>query len=375
MATVQGECQDRFEPLRVQLDAALADGSEAGLSVCAIADGEVLVDLWGGVADVDSGTTWERDTVVNVFSVTKTMTALAALLLVERSELDLDAPVAKYWPEFAAGGKDVVLVRHLLGHTSGVAGWQRRVSLADVYDTCAAADLLAAQEPWWEPGTASGYHAMNQGHLVGELVRRLTGQSLGVFFRAEIADPLDVDFHIGTPPAVDERVAVLITPGAPSALGSLPPESLTVRTLGNPVLDLAAVRGTTWRRAELGAMNGHGNARSVARAQSVISHGGRGLLGEATIARIFDVQADGVDQVLGTSVRFGTGYALGHPAFAAHAGRACWWTGFGGTLVVNDLDRRLTIAYVMNKMAPGVINVERGAAYVRAIYAALDGSR
>jgi CubicO group peptidase (beta-lactamase class C family) len=372
--TVRGECQDRFEPLRAQLDAALADGSEGGLSVCAIADGEVLVDLWGGVADVETGTPWERDTVVNVFSVTKTMTALAALLLVERGELDPDAPVAKYWPEFAAAGKDGVLVRQLLGHTSGLAGWQQRVSLEDIYDTRAATDLLAGQEPWWEPGTASGYHAMNQGHLVGELVFRLTGQSLGAFFHTEIAEPLDADFFIGTPAAVDERIAVLVPPAAPSALGSLPPDSLTVRTLGNPVMDLAAVRGTAWRRAELGAMNGHGNARSVARAQSVISHGGRGLLGDATIARIFDVQADGADQVLGTPVRFGTGFALGHPAFAGHSGRVCWWTGFGGALVVNDLDRRLTIAYVMNKMAPGVISLDRGTAYVRTIYAALDGT-
>jgi len=165
---------------------------------------------------------------------------------------------------------------------------------------------------------------------------------------------------------------VLVPPSAPSALGSLPPESLTVRTLGNPVMDLAAVRGTAWRRAELGAMNGHGNARSVARAQSVISHGGRGLLGARTIERIFDVQADGIDQVLGTPVRFGNGFALGHPVFTGHTGRVCWWTGFGGALVVNDLDRRLTIAYVMNKMAPGVINLDRGAGYVRAVYAALD---
>lgn len=373
--TVDGECQPRFEPLRAQLDAARADGSEAGLSMCAIADGEVLVDLWGGLADVETGAPWERDTVVNVFSVTKTMTALAALLLVERGQLDLDVPVAKYWPEFAAAGKDGVLVRHLLGHTSGLAGWQHRVSLADIYDTEAAADLLAAQEPWWEPGTASGYHAMNQGHLVDALVRRLTGQSLGEFFRTEIAEPLDADFHIGTPASVDARIAVLIPPDAPSTLASLPTQSLPARTLGNPVLDLAAVRGTPWRRAELGAMNGHGNARSVARAQSMISHGGHGLLGDATIDRVFAVQADGVDQVLGTPVRFGVGFALGHPVFAEHSGRVCWWTGFGGALVINDLDRRLTIAYVMNKMAPGLINLERGAAYVRTLYAALAGNR
>lgn len=375
MPVVHGECQARLEPVRAQLSAALAAGAEAGASLCAIADGQTLLDLWGGIADVDTGTPWQRDTIVNVFSVTKTMTALAALVLVDAGQLDLDAPVAKYWPEFAAAGKADVLVRHLLGHTSGLAGWQQRVSLADIYDTQAAADLLAAQEPWWEPGTASGYHAMNQGHLVGELVRRLTGQSLGTFFRTELAEPMDADFFIGTPATVDERIAVLVPPAAPSALGALPPESLTVRTLGNPVMDLQAVRGTAWRRAELGAMNGHGNARSVARAQSVISHRGRGLLSARTIERIFDVQADGVDQVLGLPVRFGNGYALGHPAFADHTGRVCWWTGFGGALVVNDLDRRLTIAYVMNKMAPGVLNLDRGAAYVRTIYAALADGR
>ncbi len=371
MSAVHGSCQGRFEPVRALLAGALASGREAGASVCAIQDGEVLLDLWGGLADATVERLWQQDTLVDVFSISKTMTALAALVLVDRGELDLDAPVARYWPEFAAAGKGGVLVRHVLGHTSGVAGWQRRVGLAELYDTEGAARLLAAQEPWWQPGTASGYHAMNYGHLVDGVVRRVTGCSLGEFFRAELAVPLGADFHIGTPGSLDGRVAILVPPEAQSsALGALDPDSIAVKTLGNPPLDLQEVHGTAWRRAELGAMNGHGNARSVAQAQSVISHAGRDLLRPSTVEQVLRPQSDGTDLVLGVPVRFGLGYALGHPS--SGRGRVCWWTGFGGALVVNDLDRRLTVAYVMNKMAPGLINLGRGGEYLQAIYDVLD---
>lgn len=366
MSEIHGSCQDRFEPLRAQLADALASGAETGLSLCVIQDGEVLLDLWGGVADVATGRPWQQDTVVNTFSITKTMAALAALVLVDRGELDLDAPVARYWPQFAAAGKDTVLVRHVLGHTSGVAGWQQRVSLADVYDTEAAAELLAAQEPWWAPGTRSGYHAMNYGHLVDAVVRPITGASLGEFFRTEVAEPLGVDFHIGTPSALDQRIATLVPPAAQSsALTALPPDSVPVKTLGNPALDLAAVGGRAWRRAELGAMNGHGNARAVALAQAALSHGGGDLVGSRTVEAVFRTQAEGTDLVLGMPVRFGVGYALGRPVTGG--GRVCWWTGYGGSLVVNDLDRRLTLAYVMNKMTPGLVDLGRGADYLRAV--------
>ncbi|AVP67792.1 serine hydrolase domain-containing protein [Prescottella equi] len=379
MTAVEGFADPAFSGLRDLLQRNLDDGTDVGASVCVVAEGEIVVDLWGGVADVDTGTPWVKDTVVNTYSLTKTMTTLAALLLVDRGQLDLDAPVAHYWPEFAANGKGAVLVRHVLGHTSGVSGWQQPVSLADICDAVRAEDLLAEQAPWWEPGTASGYHATNFGHLVGGMVRRVTGVGLGEFFATEVAAACGADYLIGVPADVDPRIAPLIAP-PPSGFdyAALPPDGVFVKTMANPVIPVPETSSRLWRSAEIGGANGHGNARSVALVQSVVSHGGRTVSGEqllrpATIDRIFDVQSDGVDQVLGAALRFGLGYAL--PAPAIHPsipdGRVCWWTGYGGSIVVNDLDRRMTFAYVMNKMSPQLLGAPRTESYVAQAYAGL----
>jgi CubicO group peptidase (beta-lactamase class C family) len=179
MTEIQGTCDARFEPIRDVLAANLASGADLGASVALTIDGEPLVDLWGGWADEARTRPWEADTITNVWSTTKTMTALSALVLADRGAIDVDAPVATYWPEFAANGKEGVLVRHLLGHTSGVSGLEQPAVVEDLYDQDTAAARFAAQAPWWEPGTASGYHALNYGHLIGEVVRRVSGRSLG----------------------------------------------------------------------------------------------------------------------------------------------------------------------------------------------------
>lgn len=379
MTAVEGFADPAFEGLRELLQRNLADGTDVGASVAVVADGEQVVDLWGGTADVGTGARWVKDTVVNTYSLTKTMTTLAALVLVDRGRLDLDAPVARYWPEFAANGKSGILVRHVLGHTSGVSGWQQRVTLADICDAPRAEDLLAEQAPWWEPGTASGYHATNFGHLIGGMVRRITGVGLGEFFATEVAAACGADYFIGTPADVDPRVAPLIAP-PPTGFdyAALPPDGVFVKTMTNPVIQVPETSSRMWRGADIGGANGHGNARSVALVQSVVSHGGRTPTGERllrpeTVERIFDVQADGTDQVLGVALRFGLGYAL--PAPAVHPsipeGRVCWWTGYGGSIVVNDLDRRMTFAYVMNKMNPQLVGAPRTDAYVAQAYAGL----
>ena len=194
---VEGFTHDRFAPAREAFAANLASGADVGASFCATLEGETVVDLWGGFADEARTRPWERDTLVNVYSTTKTMTALTALLLADRGELDFDAPVARYWPEFAAGGKDAVKVSHLMSHSAGLSGWKEPMVKEDLYDWDKVTALLAAQAPFWEPGTAPGYHALTQGYLVGEVVRRITGKSLGTVFREEIAEPLGADFHIG----------------------------------------------------------------------------------------------------------------------------------------------------------------------------------
>lgn len=379
--SITGTCPERFAPLRAEFERRLAAGEELGASLAVVIGGEPVVDLWGGHADLDRTREWQSDTITNVWSTTKTVTALAALMLVDRGDLDLDAPVARYWPEFAANGKSGIPVRSVLGHTSGVSGWDVPISVETLYDQDKAAALLAAQAPWWQPGTASGYHLIDYGHLVGEIVRRVSGVSLGSFVRTEIAEPLGADFHIGLPDSEFPRVSDVVPP-PPSTIdvSRLPHDHPAWKTLTNPPLDASPALTDEWRRAELGGANGHGNARSVARIQSVVSNGGEvdgmRLLSEATIARIFEQQSDGPDLVLFVPLRFGIGFALPKPETAPFIpeGRVAFWGGWGGSLVVNDLDQRLTFAYVMNRMSPGIIGSPRSDAYLRAVYESLASS-
>ncbi|MCA6322103.1 MAG: beta-lactamase family protein, partial [Phenylobacterium sp.] len=209
---VQGTCDPRFEAVRQAFAGNLENGLDVGASFAATVNGAFVVDIWGGFADPAKTRPWEKDTLVNVYSTTKTMTALTALLLADRGELDVHAPVAKYWPEFSANGKAAVTVAQVMAHSAGLSGWKAPLSKADLYDWDKVTTLLAAQAPCWEPGTAPGYHALTQGYLVGEFVRRITGRSLGTVFREEIAEPLGADFHIGLPASEDHRVAELIPP-------------------------------------------------------------------------------------------------------------------------------------------------------------------
>ena len=380
MADLSGSCDARFAPVRDALAEQLASGNELGASIVVDLDGDTVVDLWGGWRDAERTSPWAEDTIVNVWSTTKTVTNLAALMLVDRGLLDPYERVATYWPEFAANGKDAIEVRHLLSHTSGVSGWDAPFATEEMYDLESATSRLAGQAPWWEPGTASGYHALNQGHLIGELVRRTTGSSLTTFVAEEIAGPLGADFQIGAAEADRDRIAPVVPPPPlPFDLASLPPESPMFKTFTGPAADAAAANTPAWRRAELGAVNGHGNARSVARILRVLALGGAAdgvrLLSPETIDVIFDEQSHGVDLVLAVPLRFGIGWALPESEtvpYLPQGRRVCFWGGWGGSMIVSDLDRRLTISYVMNKMAPGIIGSDRSEAYVNAVYGCLD---
>ncbi len=375
---IHGVCDERFSVMRDLLTASLAAGTDLGASVAVVLNDELVVDIWGGWADTACTVPWGRDTITNVWSTTKTMTALCALILVDAGELDLDAAVSRYWPEFGAGGKKgKVLLRHVLGHTSGLPGWTEPIATEDLYDWEKATGLLAAQEPWWEPGTVSGYHAWTQGYLVGEVIRRVTGLSPGAFFRERVAGPLGADFHIGLDPAEFGRVSNVVPPPPSDVVGEISETAL--RVLGNPPLDIEAAWSAPWRRAEIPAANGHGNARSVAIVQSVVANGGEAhgirLLSAAGCARILAEQAYGTDLVFGLPIRFGVGYGLPSPEMPVTTDhRACFWGGFGGSVVVNDLDARLTVAYMMNKMGTGLLGDERGIGLVLAAQAALSAA-
>lgn len=368
MAVVEGFFTEKFKPMAEQLENNLDSGDDLGASVCVIHHGEVVCDIWGGHQDVEGVIAWERDTIVNVWSTTKTMTFLVALMLAERGDLDFDMPVAHYWPEFAQQDKGDILVRHVMAHSAGLSGWDHMTNPGELADWDTATARLAAQQPWWSDRSKSGYHAVSQGHLIGEIVRRITSVSIGTFFDTEVARILDADFHIGLPQADEHRVSLVVAPDA-NVVENLPHDSIAYRTLTSPRLDATAPHHRWWRAAEIPAANGHGNARSVAMVQQIIANnghaGGHRFFGEKTGQRIFEQQTGGIDQVLGVEMNFGMGYGLAS-ATIPMGPRGCFWGGYGGSTIVMDQDLELTVAYMMNRMRIGLIGDDRGPKFVLA---------
>jgi CubicO group peptidase (beta-lactamase class C family) len=366
--SVHGYAEERFAPLREMFEENVTSGAELGASVCVTVEGNTVVDLWGGFADKARTRPWERDTIVNVYSVTKTMTAMTALLLADRGELDFAAPVARYWPEFAANGKGKVTVAHLMSHSSGVAGWTEPVTQEDLYDWEKSTAMLAAQAPFWEPGTASGYHSTSQGHLIGEVVRRITGRTVGTVFREEFAEPLNADFFIGLPESEEDRVAQLVPPTDEIDLDATEYR----RRSAYPSIDRDAPASRAWRAAEIPAGNGHGNARSIAEIHRVLANGGaaagRRFMSEAGCRKALEVQTDGRDLVLDMPVRWGLGYAVGGQFMPSP--NSLYWGGFGGSLAIIDLDVRTTFGYAMNRMGGGTTGSMRGFGLAMAMWTA-----
>ena len=346
---------DRFAAVRAAFDANFASGDDIGASFCATHNGETVADLWGGYADEAKSRPWMKDTIVNVYSTTKTMTALTALLLADRGALDFDKPVAHYWPEFAANGKAAVKVSHLMSHSAGLSGWKEPITKDDLYDWEKVTALLAAQAPFWEPGTAPGYHALTQGYLVGEVIRRVAGKSVGTVFREEFAEPLRADFHIGLPASEDSRVADLISPPAGATISDTATSDLAKNMANNPGVDVGETRTRAWRGAEIPAAGGTGNARSVAEIHAILANGGvakgKRFLSEAGCRKALEPQIEGTDLILGQPVKYGMGFGLPGPMVPLPNANTIFWGGYGGSLVIIDMDARATIAYAMNKMA------------------------
>jgi len=299
-------------------------------------------------------------------------------MLVDRGLLDLDAPVAKYWPEFAQEGKDNIPVRYLLSHTSGLAGWDKKFRLKKLYKWDLMVELLAAQKPWWEPGTNSGYHTITFGYLLGELIRRITKKSVGTFFREEVAEPLGADFYIGLPEEYDNRVADLIPPPPIdlSTFGVIDPKSVAIRSLTNPMIDVKETKTREWRNAEIPAANGHGNARSVSRITAALACGGEldgiRLLSEKAIKKSIEEQSYSKDLVLYMPIRFGLGWGLQNKELPIGPNpNLFYWGGYGGSIVIVDLDAKMSICYVMNKMLSTLTVERRSTKLIDAIYNSL----
>ncbi|MEZ5183687.1 MAG: serine hydrolase domain-containing protein [Acidimicrobiales bacterium] len=379
MVEIQGTCAPEFEAVRTAFAANFEKGEELGASACVTLHGETVVDLWGGDRDLE-GNPWERDTIVNVWSTTKTMAATALLVLADRGDLDLDAPIATWWPEFAANGKESITTAQVMGHTAGLPGWVPSIAVEDLYDQDACAANLAAQAPWWEPGTMSGYHLITQGYLEAEVVRRITGRTIGTFFREELAEPLGADIHIGLPESEEPRVAHLVPPAdALGVVSGMDPDSIAIRAGTSVGVTGAEPNTRAWRAAEIPAAGGTGNARGVARVHAVLANGGtldgRTYLSPAGVDRIFVEQCHQVDAVLGVKMRLGTGFGLMNDLIPLSPNpRSCFWGGWGGSICVIDVDAGVSIAYVMNKMAGGLVGDMRGAMVVLAAMGSLSAA-
>jgi len=391
--SIHGHCDPRFEAVRQIFAENLESGNDLGAGVAFTLHGEPVVDLWGGFLDLEHTQPWARDTLVNLYSTTKGMTAICAHQLIERGQLDVDAPVAEYWPEFAAAGKASIPVRQLLCHQAGLPAIRKPLETSVLYDWEALTAALAEQEPWWEPGTRHGYHALTFGHLVGEVIRRVSGQSVGQFFRENVAQPLDADFHIGLPDKDHARTSTLhgrLMGGDPKESGSEIPEPLkafmrdmadpTTMTGGafnNPRIPPDAVNSAEWRRAEIPAANGHGTARSLARIYGALACGGEvdgvRILDGKSIDRAIEVQADGPDAVLGgMPMRFGLGFMLRSPIMPLSPNpRAFGHPGAGGSIGMADPDAGVGFGYTPNKMQMGLVGGAGAFAMLKAFFEAL----
>jgi CubicO group peptidase (beta-lactamase class C family) len=375
---VEGRCDPRFAPLRDAFRANFAERGELGAAVCVMVGGRVVADLYGGWADQERGRRWQPDTLVNMFSVGKGLVAACTARLAGHGKLDLDATVATYWPEFGAAGKDAITVRQLLSHQAGLPAVRRRLPPGAMLDWSAMTTALAETEPWWEPGTAHGYHVNTFGFLAGEVIRRITGSTVGRLLDDEIAGPLGADVHIGLPASEHTRVATFVWPGSPPAEteppGLDPAQLMEHNSYFNPsgLSGFGVVNTPRWRAAQSPSTNTHGTARGVARVYAaLISPTNPAIVDPAALAEAIAEQAYGQDLVLHRPSRFGLGFQLTQPERPIGPGQTTFGHfGAGGSLGFADPGNGIAFGYVMNQMGPRWQN-PRTRALVDAVYACL----
>jgi CubicO group peptidase (beta-lactamase class C family) len=383
-AAIEGTCDSRFRRVREAFAENFAKHGEVGATVAVTIEGNAVVDLWAGHADAARTRPWTRDTIVNIASTTKGLTSICALRLVDRGLLDLEAPVARYWPEFAQAGKAAIPVHFLLSHRAGLPAIDAPLPTDALYDWDTMTRALAAQKPWWEPGTRHGYHAFTFGWLVGEVVRRITGKGLGTFWREEVAEPLGIDCHIGLGAEYDARVAefipIRLPPGQPDPEQELIRNAgrMVQKALNNPPKTVADMNTRAWRGAEIPAGNAHTTARALARVFGALASGGEvdgiRVLSPASIERARSEQANGPDAVLfGMPTRFGLGFSLPPEgkSFGPLSAAVFGSFGAGGSMALADPDAHVGFAYVMNQMQAGMPPDPRALRLVDALYASL----
>jgi CubicO group peptidase (beta-lactamase class C family) len=383
---IHGACDPRFGAVREVFETHFREGAEIGAAVAVCVEGEPVVDLWAGHADPAGTRPWQRDTLANVYSTTKGWTALCAHRLVDEGRLDLDAPVAKVWPEFAQAGKAEIPVRWLLSHRAGLPAVRELLPGDALYDWDAMCEALAAQAPWWTPGEIHGYHALTFGWLVGEVVRRVSGRSLGDFFRERFAEPLGLDLHVGLPEAEHARCAdmgPMAMPAPGEAIGEgmelarvilQEPEGMAARAFMNPPSMAAGPNLPAWRSAQIPGANGHGTARDLARLYGILALDDGRVLERGAVERCRTEQSAGPDAVLRIATRIGLGFMLPQARREARFGPgegAFGHPGAGGSVGFADPEARLGFGYVMNRMGPRILLDDRALALIDAAYEGL----
>jgi CubicO group peptidase (beta-lactamase class C family) len=402
---VNGYCDEKFVEAKKIFEESIDSGFELGCAITLEVEGKVVLDLWGGHANLDKTEDWKEDTIVNVFSTTKGMASICLLQLVEKGLLDLDAPVSQYWPEFAANGKEAMPIRYLLCHKSGLCGVREPLDHGSFTNWELICSELAKQEPFWEPGSAHGYHALTFGHLVGEVVRRVSGKTIGQYFNDEIAKPLDLDFWIGLPedkfsrvtdiqpnmPGLMQKIMMPILSriprfAAPSLVKMLldfqDPTTVSGAAFNNPQMkmDPKNMEANTreWRLAEIPAANGHGTARSIAKLYGALAIGGSKdgvhVLNPETIELARQTESDGKDLVLGQiHTRFGLGFMLGTEDVSMGPNKnSMGHGGAGGSLGFADIDNKISLGFTMNQMHEGITAWKTATDVAASVYKTLN---
>ena len=382
---IEGTCDPKFNRVKDAFAENFEKRGEVGAAAAIMLDGKSVVDIWAGHADKEKTRPWARDTLVNVYSTTKGVTAICAHRLADKGLLDIDAPVAKYWPEFAQAGKDKLPVRYLLSHKAGLAAVRKTLDEDALFKWDKMTTALAEQEPWWEPGTKHGYHALTFGYLVGEVIRRISGKTPGTYLRDELAGPLGLDLHIGLDAKNDARTGDMIpmpppAPGEPNLFAEImkDTESVTFKAFMNPPGGMrpGLVNTREWRAAEIPAANGHTTARSLAKLYGAVARGGEldgvRVMSKEQVAQCSIEQSNGPDALLILNTRFSLGFMMSQPgASLGPNAKSFGHPGAGGSLGYADPEAKIGFGYTMNKMHAGLLIDARATALIDALYASM----
>jgi CubicO group peptidase (beta-lactamase class C family) len=380
---IYGFCDPKFLKIKDAYSKNFINGLDVGSSLGITYKGELVVNLWGGFKDRNKTSQWEEDTIINVWSSTKNMASLCVYILAERGLINFHDPISKYWPEFSNKGKQDVLISHVMSHSSGLSGWKEPIKHTDFYNWDKVCSLLANQKPFWEPGKAVGYHAITIGYLVGELIRRVSGKSIGKFFKDEIANPLKSDFHIGLKEKDFNRVADIFMPGEITSgdlFESEDIESEIQRAQLNPSIDPVYALEDDWRKSEIPAAGGHGNGKSLAECMALVANNGefnkQKIFSKENLDNIFLEQILGIDLVFNKLTRWGIGFALPvkNNSWMGYFNneQTCYWTGWGGSLSIADRENNSSLGYTPLKMEEDVFGEERTNSIVSAYVESLE---